>query len=205
MCDAQTSTCVYRPTCTDDGVDEGADCLTTLSGWAYSACTASAGCFGGYGLCVDLDGAGPGTEGGCALNPASVTGPCTSPFSDVAAVDIDGNAVTVCGNPNGVCSAGFCTTDEPVTDCNDNPALCPAGWVCNADGTCSCDGNDDCSFNAGFVCLAGRCQCDGNDDCAASTTGDSCIQGACACTADSGCDGNQTCSTMGSFDPGDVD
>ena len=206
VCDAQTNTCVFRPTCVDDGVDEGDDCLTTLSGWAFSACTADGDCYGGLGLCVDLDGAGPGTDGGCALDPSSATGACTAPFAEVGAVGIAGGSITVCGNPNGVCVSGICTTAEPVTDCNDNASLCPAGWVCNANGTCSCDGDNDCTnINAGFVCLQGRCQCDGNDDCASATTGDACIQGACGCSGDGNCNGDQTCSQLGTFDEGDVD
>ena len=177
-----------------------------MSGWAYQPCTADATCYGGYGLCVDVDGAGPRTDGGCALDPASVTGPCTSPFVEVTARHVGGGDVTVCGNPNGACANGVCTTADYVSDCNDNPSVCLAGWVCNADGTCSCDGDSDCtSWMAGFVCHAGRCVCDSDDDCAASSTGSTCVQGGCGCSDAQDCTADKVCTTLGSFDPSDVD
>src|SRR5581483_3130740 len=59
-CDTTDGVCVAAA-CTSDDL-----CTAQNSGWNAIACTADADCFG-TGFCIDLDGAGAGTTGGCGF------------------------------------------------------------------------------------------------------------------------------------------
>lgn len=129
-----------------DACTENAECVATLSGWVVP-CAAAADCPGQ--VCVDVGGG----EGACATEPSdffmcdSVPG-----FSELMVDDIDGNAVTVCGNGNAECQDGAC-----FSPCQSDDDCFAGALTCNADGTCGCSSDDQCAA----IPMAGLDTCEG--------------------------------------------
>jgi len=167
--------------CTDD---EG--CIATLSGWEFGpACTAGGGeCDAAMQICLDVDG-----EGHCVSGPSEFFMCETAMLDEIETTDIDGAAVTVCGNANAQCGAqGFCfdpcaSDDDCVADfapiCNTDTGLCE----CGEDAHCEALGTEGSS-----VCNGGFCGCGEDQNCVDAELGDVCNDGFCGCSGDMACD-----------------
>jgi hypothetical protein len=172
------------PDCTSDE-----ECVARLSGWAHlggSECTPGGGeCTGFSDICLDVFG-----EGQCVYGPSD-TASCEDLFLfEIETVDIDGNPVVVCGQPNAICTdEGYCKPScKSDADC-----LSDIGPICNVDtGNCMCGTDADCensSSPASVVCtMAGPCGCTEDQQCVDANLGDACnSEGRCVCTNDMAC------------------
>ncbi len=148
-------------TCSDNGnciiaCAEDAECIALFSGWLAMACTTNDEC--GAGPCIDL-----GDGGGCATEPSDFFACEDAMLAEVEATDIEGNAVTVCGNAGATCTDLngdiTCTLDTEPTSCDE--VGCPDGLSCEGDGLCHCTADADCetagfgdTCNADTLCIA---------------------------------------------------
>jgi hypothetical protein len=182
-------TCVDNR-CTGDTTVEGCetneDCIAQLSGWSFgAACTAEADCAATMQHCVEVDGAGH-----CASGPTEFVTCETLMMEEVMVPNIEGDTVTLCGNPNAECrDDGTCF--DPCAADTDCPMYAPN---CDeATGLCSCSEDAHCETlmsPAQSVCLGtGACGCDTDDDCDGVGT-DVCITelGVCGCSGAAACD-----------------
>jgi hypothetical protein len=190
--------------CTSD-----AQCTADASFWSFISCTADSDCFVDGVVCIDLDGAGGGTDGGCA---ALADGGCQAgealPAVTVLGVDVqvcgepskcddlgacvpdDGCAVDAdCTEPNlGQCVGGTCVACEIAEDCVGNPN----GTTCYADGSCGCSDDSECNGGLSHCDIVeGDCECAGGSECDAN---EQCVTGGptgnyCGCANDAACNG----------------
>lgn len=139
----ETGYCIYA--CTED-----ADCLAQFASSAFMPCTSNAEC-ALTGVCLDR---GNG-EGGCATITPDLT-PCPEEVPAIDVVDIEGNPVTVCGQPDAYCG----TLDDGAAAClfADTCAEtgCPEGLTCAESGACICTADEDC-LGFGDTCTDGGC------------------------------------------------
>jgi hypothetical protein len=165
--------------------EDNDDCIAQLSGWAFgTACTTEADCAATMQHCVEVDGAGH-----CASGPTEFVTCATLMMEEVMVQNIEGDTVTLCGNPNAECrDDGTCfdpcaaDTDCPMyaPNCDEATGLCscsedahcetlmsPAASVCLGTGACGCDSDDDCDGVGTDVCITeiGLCGCSGAAAC----------------------------------------
>jgi hypothetical protein len=185
VCDSETSTCVLPPQCATDG-----DCIAVLGGWTAQPCTEDGDC--AAGPCMDLDGAGPGSDGGCAIeeNPNVM---CSAfMFAPIDWPTIGGETVSVCAPDDAVCvNESFCSRSGMAV---------PPPDPCVTDMDCS-------TFPVGSqTCLpSGACGCATDADCTGSDGNDVCSDGICGCDADSTCGTGKACTGFGVWDSDDTD
>ncbi|MCA9684572.1 MAG: hypothetical protein KC457_20470 [Myxococcales bacterium] len=175
------------------GCADNNECIALFSGWQV-ACTAGGGECDAVGqVCIDVNG------GVCAIPPSDVIMCETFLMEEMEVTDIDGNAVTVCGNPNAICSDGACIDPcQSDADCSANPTA----PVCNTGtGLCECGTDADCAMaGAGApACVNGRCGCAEDQNCVDASLGDVCYDGYCGCSGDDVCS-----SVQNPFDGGSI-
>jgi hypothetical protein len=171
-----------------EGCTGNEECVAQLSGWSFGmACTAEADCAALMQHCVDIGGG----EGHCAMAPSEFIMCETSGFEEIMMNNIEGDPVTVCGNPNAECNdQGFCY--DPCA--SDDDCVAEFAPICDtATGVCGCSENAHCETigePAQSVCLdTGGCGCDSDDDCDAAI-GDVCTEfGTCGCSNAEACEG----------------
>ncbi|MBL4689152.1 MAG: hypothetical protein JKY37_31460 [Nannocystaceae bacterium] len=130
--------------CTD-----GPECVAVASGWTLIPCASTAECSEGGGVCVDV---GDGT-GGCSLQPSQ--GACSDAgLVEMMATSIEGAAITVCGQPNAICTP-WGAMNVCIIDCIGNP--CGGNLTCESDGLCHCAFDTQCVD----VGLGNNCNADG--------------------------------------------
>lgn len=167
------------------GCTDNAECVALFSGWV-TACTAGGGECDMLGqVCVQA-----GDGGLCATPPSDFFMCDTVPgWAEIEVTDIDGNPVTVCGNPSAECNAdGFCfspcssdadCTSEAYPVCDTNTGVCG----CSSDADCATLGQPQAS-----VCNAGVCGCGSDQNCVDGNAGDVCTaDGFCGCSGDAAC------------------
>lgn len=140
--------------CVDDP-----QCVAASSGWTLVPCTGDGDCSGG--VCVDT-GAG---VGGCSLQPSQ--GACSDAnLVEMMATALGGGMVTVCGQPNALCTP-FGGQNICIVGCAGN--ACLGELACEADGLCHCEFDTQCvDAGTGNNCNAeGLCEftCTGAADC----------------------------------------
>ncbi|MEM6993186.1 MAG: hypothetical protein AAF721_21915 [Myxococcota bacterium] len=117
--------------CADD-----ATCIAAASGWTLIPCDTTAECAEGGGVCVDTGGG----VGGCSLQPSQ--GACSEAgLVEMMATTIEGSMVTVCGQPNAICTM-LGAQNVCIVDCIGN--ACGGELSCEADGLCHCDFDTQC-------------------------------------------------------------
>src|SRR5690606_29233117 len=167
------------------GCTDNAECVALLSGWA-TACTSGGGeCDATAQVCVQV-----GDGGACATPPGEFFACDSVPgWAELEVPDIDGNNVTVCGNPNAECSdEGFC-----FSPCqSDDDCASEAYPVCDTtSGLCGCGSDADCATIGQphlSVCNAGVCGCGEDQQCVDGNAGDVCTtDGFCGCSGDAAC------------------
>ena len=180
---------------TQCGTDD--DCVALFSGWSQGQpCTAVDQCAPMTQTCLDLEG-----EGHCVTVPNDFISCDQLNMVELSMTDIEGNPVTVCGQPDAIClDAGYCHLPcKSDTDCPS--AAYPA---CNVGtGFCECTSDAGCEslgLAAASVCHEGTCGCGTDQDCVAAGFGDLCLPaGGCGCSGDEACAG-----VTSSFDGGMV-
>ncbi len=166
--------------CVDDQ-----DCIEALSGW-FAQCTASLECEQLGQICVKVP------DGGrCATPPSEFITCAEMPgLVEMTVLDIDGNSVIVCGDPNAECNAdGVCFSRcKSDADCTDEAyTRCDVGT-----GRCGCESDAACEgigMAIHSVCHPnGNCGCGADQDCVDANLGDVCTaSGACGCSSDAVC------------------
>jgi hypothetical protein len=176
------------------GCTNNDECVAQFSGWT-TACTSGGGECDALGqVCV--------AAGLCATPPSDFFMCDTVPgWSEIETTDIDGAAVTVCGNANAECnSEGFCFSPcQADADCM---ALSAATPICDTNtGLCGCGDDSHCATlnsPANSVCNDGACGCGSDQNCVDGSVGDVCTtSGFCGCSGDMACSG-----VMNTFDGG---
>jgi hypothetical protein len=169
VCTGETSGCT--------GDDE---CVALYSGWT-TPCTSGGGeCDQLAQVCIDV--------GLCATPPSDFIDCALLTMEEIQTTDIDGNPVTVCGQPNASCNEEEfcflpCASDE---DCSTAYPVCDVG-----SGLCGCSSDADCAtlgLPQASVCNSGSCGCNDDQQCVDGNAGDVCTtDGYCGCSGDMAC------------------
>lgn len=163
-----------------------AECVALYSGWTATPCTSGGGeCGGLLQHCVRL----PDGTGGCAYVPGDFfTCDSVAGWVELTVPDIDGNPVTVCGNPKAECNEqGIC-----FVGCDSNADCVSEAYpVCNPQTRqCGCGSDDHCA-TLGLpylsACHDGVCGCAIDAHCVDAAQGDVCKEGRCQCSGDAAC------------------
>lgn len=170
---------------TAPGCTGSEECVALFSGW-NSPCTAGGmECEPMGQVCVKVP-----SGAACATPPSDVFMCDSVPnWAEIQAEDVDGNPVTVCGNPGVECGAdGICFSPcKSDADCFDGFPICEVST-----GLCRCGTDADCAKNGApnlSVCLpSGLCGCNEDQQCVDAKSGDVCTSaGFCGCSGDAGC------------------
>lgn len=195
------------PACVNDAL-----CTAQGSNWGITSCTDDSQCTGlsPAARCVDLDGTGPGTAGGCAED---ATNGCQF-RTEVTAVAIGGGNIQVCGTLH-LCNSTTSKCDRaPCADNSDCSGLfdkcdvargkcvvcfvdadCAGGAFtkCTPTGICGCAGDSQCTGTFTKCSATGQCGCAGDSQCANSLLGNVCnlTTNVCGCADASSCTQSQ--------------
>jgi hypothetical protein len=167
------------PGCADDQ-----ECVALYSGWAIECTSGGSECDASAQVCIDVGG-----EGLCATAPNDIVDCASLLMEEIQTVDIDGNPIVVCAQPNAVCSdEAFC-----YLPCqSDDDCFSAAFPNCEVDtGMCRCGSDADCATTGQphfSVCSAGACGCSEDQQCIDGNAGDICTtDGFCGCSGDMAC------------------
>lgn len=164
VCSFSERICVPRPQCTDDDVDEAAECGPFVIELGLGACLTSeqSSLCGVDEVCIATY---PGF-GNCARRADG----CRS----AVLATTDGDDVEVCVRT----LQPDCVGDQCVPPClsdADCAARDPALAHCLPGGRCGCVTDAECQgappSQGGRVCLANQCGCDGDEDCNGAVPG----------------------------------
>lgn len=168
------------------GCTDNAECVALFSGWTSTPCTSGGGECDLLGqICVQI----PGGGGGCATPPGDFFMCDSIPgWAEMMVPDIDGNTVTVCGDPDAECTdRGYC-----LSPCkSDADCASPSYPICDTGtGLCGCGSDDHCATIGEphlSVCVSGACGCGTDQQCVDGSVGDVCNEGVCGCSGDAAC------------------
>ena len=173
-----------------EGCTTNDECVAQLSGWMTECTSGGSECMPGQ-ICIEA--------GLCAIESSDVVSCTDLMLDDIETNDIDGAAVTVCGQASAECSEGACR----VPCQSDDDCTADFAPVCNtATGNCECGTDEHCATTgnaATSVCNAGVCGCGSDQNCVDGDAGDRCFSGTCGCSNDDVCDG-----TPNNFDGGSI-